>query len=192
MASTTRAMCLTKIACTAGLNWSGRAAAVPQQWRVERLCWPALVQRRRTACLRCPLGAGRLDETLGVGDLPAEVTRVKRLAPDRFVHGTQIADGERITAESRGECGVLKPRPCAFYRVVQDLRMVKRQVRLHLADRFPARAACVRASRGDGKVGGDREKGHADHASSRITVRRAVGRELLQVQGPSVHAGLLG
>src|SRR5580658_4466104 len=129
MASTMRAMCLTKTACTAGLSRSGRAAAVTQQWRIERPGWPALVQRCRAACLRCPPGAGWLNETFGMGDLPAEVARVKRLAPDCFVHGPQIADGERVTAESCGERGVLKSRPCAFYRVAQDLRVVERQVR---------------------------------------------------------------
>jgi hypothetical protein len=127
-----------------------------------------------------------------MGDLAAEVPRVERLAPDRFVHGAQVADGERAAAERRRERGVLQPRPRAFHGVVQDSRVVERQVPPDRADRFPARAAGVGPGGRHGEVRGDREVRHAHHPPARITVERAVGRQLLQVQGPPVQAGLLG
>ena len=43
----------------------------------------------------------------------------------------------------------------------------------------------------DRQVRRDREVGHADHAAARITVRRAVGGELLEVQVLGRQAGLL-
>lgn len=170
----------------------GRAAA--RQRRVEGLRIAELVQRRRAARFRYPLAACGLDESLAVGDLPAEVPRVEGHVPDDLVHVTQVADGELALAEAGGQRRVLQLGPGALDRVAQDLVVVERESGPHLLDRGPAGATGIRARGRDGQVRGDRKVGHADHPAPRIAVRGSVGSQLLQVQVRAVQgqAGLFG
>jgi hypothetical protein len=43
------------------------------------------------------------DEAGGAGDLPVEVARVERGAPDRFVDPAELGDGELAVAEGGAE-----------------------------------------------------------------------------------------
>ena len=69
--------------------------------------------------------------------------------------------------------------------------MVERQLPAHLVKRRPGGGLRVRPGDRDRQVGGDRQVGHADDPAARVAVRRAVGGELLQVQGRPVKPGLL-
>ena len=72
--------------------------------------------------------AGGFEEAVGSGDLPAEVARVELESPHRFVDVTQVADGERLGAEGRGDGGVFQLGTCVFEPVAEDRCVVKGQL----------------------------------------------------------------
>jgi hypothetical protein len=169
----------------------GGACGVAQQWWDKGLRRAAPVQSCRTACLGQALGAGRQNKSFGMGDLAAEVARVKRHAPDHLIDVAQVPDGECVPAERRGQRGVFEACPGPLYSVVQDAGVVEGQCPAYLLHRSPASGLRVRPGRRNGQIRGDREVGHADHPASGVTVRGTVGGQLLQMQGIAIEAGLL-
>ncbi len=81
---------------------------------MKHLGCAAPVQLGRTAGAGGALAARRLDEALGVRDLPAEVPRIELGVPHDLVDIAQVADGELGAAEGGGERGELQARQACF------------------------------------------------------------------------------
>ncbi|EGJ74303.1 putative DNA hydrolase [Streptomyces sp. Tu6071] len=129
-----------------------------------------------------------------------KIPGIEHHAPDRLVDPSEFADREFRGTESSGERGILDLRAGALDPVGENARVVEGERQQLLVvpprvlpqkplDRRPSGTAGVTARRGRGKVGGEREVGHAHHSHSGIAAGVAVGGELFQVRAMPCPVG---